>query len=63
MPISLHTFLVGQPLSIRHLRRAFQHMLKFKDEVWFACPGEVADHVASLPPGTGSNPPPIQKPP
>ena len=31
-------------------------MLKFKDEVWFACPGEVADHIAALPPGTGSNP-------
>ena len=52
MPVSLHTFLVGQPLSIKHMRRAFEHMLKYKDDVWFAYPGEIAAHIASLPPGT-----------
>lgn len=53
MGISLHTFIMGQPYRIPHLRRAFEHIRSHKDvdKVWFARPGEIATHVMELPAG------------
>ena len=51
-PISLHTFVVGQPFRIRQLRRVFEHMMKRRDDVWFCHPGQIADHIYGLPEGT-----------
>ncbi len=54
MGISLHTFIMGQPFRMRHLRRALEHMANHAqaDRVWFTRPGEIADHCLSLPEGT-----------
>lgn len=48
--ISLHTFIVGQPFRIVHLRRALAHMLKHRDRVWVTLPREIARHYRRLPP-------------
>ena len=52
-PISLHTFIVGQPFRLRALRQAFGHCLGHpkKELVWFTRPGEVADYCYGLPEG------------
>lgn len=51
MGISLHTFIMGQPFRLTHLRRAFEHIRNHPDvgRVWFARPGEIARHAMSLP--------------
>ncbi len=51
--ISLHTPVVGQPFRLAQLRRALQHIRMHVDSahVWFTRPGEIADHVVSLPRG------------
>ena len=51
--ISLHTPIVGQPFRLAQLRRALQHIRTQADngQVWFTRPGEIAKHVATLPPG------------
>lgn len=48
----LHHFVMGQPFRLRALRRAVDHILKYRDDIWIATPGQVAAHVAGLPPGT-----------
>jgi peptidoglycan/xylan/chitin deacetylase (PgdA/CDA1 family) len=50
--ISLHTFIVGQPFRLRQLRRALQHIADRRDDIWLTRPGNIARHVADLPPGT-----------
>ncbi len=57
--ISLHTFLVGQPFRLKHLRAALDHIVGRRDEVWFCRPEDIAAHVMSLPEGSipGSGPP------
>lgn len=47
--ISLHTFIVGQPFRILHLRRALQHMLSHRDRVWVTLPREISRYYRSLP--------------
>lgn len=47
--ISLHTFLMGQPHRIRHLRRFFKHLEKYKNDIWICHPGQISDHIYSLP--------------
>ena len=51
--ISLHTPIVGQPFRLAQLRRALLHIRTQADngQVWFTRPGEIAKHVATLPPG------------
>ena len=51
-PFVLHTFILGQPFRMRQLRRAMQHILRHRDEIWLTRPGEIAAHVAGLPAGT-----------
>ena len=50
MGIALHPYLVGQPYRLRHLRRALTHIAAARDrgEIWFATPGQICSHVASL---------------
>ena len=47
--ISIHTFVVGQPYRLARLRRALQHMLSHRDDVWVAMPKDIAAHYAALP--------------
>lgn len=48
--ISLHSFIMGQPFRLARLRKALQHIMSHKDQVWITLPGEVAQHYLSLPP-------------
>lgn len=52
-PISVHTFVVGQPFRIRRLRKAFELISNHpqRDTVWFTTAGEIARHAIELPPG------------
>ena len=52
--ISLHTPIVGQPFRLAQLRRALQHIQSAAHDadVWCTRPGDIADHVMALPPGT-----------
>ncbi len=54
--ISIHTFLMGQPHRAQQLKRMLEHMAAQRSRVWFATPGQIADHVASLPEGTVAKP-------
>ena len=47
--IALHPYLVGQPYRLRHLRRALQHLVAHRGDVWFTTPGAIARHVQALP--------------
>ena len=49
--IVLHPFIIGQPFRLAALRRALEHVLAHRERIWLARPGEVARHVANLPPG------------
>jgi len=46
---SLHHFIMGQPYRLRHLRKALEHIVAHRDEIWLTTPGEVARHYMSLP--------------
>lgn len=50
-PIALHTFLVGRPFRLRHLRRAFEHINRHRDQVWLVQAGDIADFALGLDPG------------
>jgi peptidoglycan/xylan/chitin deacetylase (PgdA/CDA1 family) len=47
--ISIHTFVVGQPYRLARLRRALQHMLSHRDDIWVAMPKDIAAHYSALP--------------
>ena len=51
-PISLHPFVVGRPYRIRQLRRALEHILKYKDRIWLTRPRDICQHIENLPEGT-----------
>ena len=51
-PISLHPFVVGRPYRIRQLRRALEHILKYKDRIWLTRPGDICQHIENLAEGT-----------
>jgi allantoinase len=48
----LHPFVIGQPFRLRALRRALEHILSHREDVWLTTPGRIAGHCAALPPGT-----------
>ena len=50
-PISLHPFVTGRPYRIRQLRRAFQHILEHREEIWITRPRDICAHIEALPPG------------
>jgi allantoinase len=52
MGIALHSYLMGQPYRLKHLRRALAHITAHRDELWITTPGAVATHCLSLPEGT-----------
>jgi peptidoglycan/xylan/chitin deacetylase (PgdA/CDA1 family) len=47
--ISVHPFIIGQPFRLRAFRRAMDHILKRRDELWITTPGEIARYCATLP--------------
>lgn len=50
-PISLHPFVTGRPYRLRRLRRAFEHILAHRDDIWLTRPGDICAHIESLPEG------------
>jgi allantoinase len=50
-PISLHTFVIGQPFRLGPLRQALKHCVDHPqaERVWFTRPGEIADYCHTLP--------------
>ncbi len=46
--LSLHTYIVGQPFRLKHLRRALEHIAAKRNSVWMTHPGKIAEHFASL---------------
>jgi len=51
--IALHAPVFGQPHRLRVLREGFRHILNHKEisRVWVTRPGDIYDHVCSLPAG------------
>ena len=50
--IVMHPFVIGQPFRLRALRRALDHILAQRDDLWITTPGGIAAYVATLPEGT-----------
>ena len=50
-PISLHTFVVGQPFRLRQLRRALKYIADHREQIWLTRPGDICRHIESLPAG------------
>jgi allantoinase len=51
MGIALHSYIVGQPFRLRHLRRALAHIAAARDDTWICRAGDIAAHAAAvLPP-------------
>jgi peptidoglycan/xylan/chitin deacetylase (PgdA/CDA1 family) len=47
--VSVHPFVIGQPFRLRAFRRAMDHILRRRDELWITTPGEIARYCATLP--------------
>jgi len=64
LSIPLHPFLCGQAHRIGHVRRALEHIVRDGgDDIWFTRPGDIVQHVLSLPDGTLPPPPTPYAPP
>ena len=50
--IVMHPFVIGQPFRLRALRRALDHILAQREDLWITTPGGIAAYVATLPEGT-----------
>jgi peptidoglycan/xylan/chitin deacetylase (PgdA/CDA1 family) len=49
--VSVHPFIIGQPFRLHAFRRALNHILRHRKELWITTPGEVAKYCAGLPKG------------
>lgn len=47
MGIALHSYIVGQPFRLRHLRRALRHIGASRESIWLATAGGIAAHFAA----------------
>jgi peptidoglycan/xylan/chitin deacetylase (PgdA/CDA1 family) len=47
MGIALHSYIVGQPFRLRHLRRALAHLAHKRDSVWLTTADGIARHFVS----------------
>ena len=54
MGVALHTFVTGQPMRLRPVRKALKHCTqhKLRDRVWYTRAADIADYCCKLPPGT-----------
>lgn len=46
--VSVHPFVIGQPFRMHALRRALDHILKYRADLWITTPGEIARHCFTL---------------
>jgi hypothetical protein len=51
--VSLHGFVLGQPMRVRPLRKALEHIAnhKLKERVWYTTARDIANYCFSLPDG------------
>jgi len=47
MGIAPHSMIVGQPIRLRQLRRAFAHLARHREAVWITMAGEIARNFAA----------------
>jgi len=47
--ISVHPFVIGQPFRLRAFRRAMDHIMARRDELWITTPGEISRYCGTLP--------------
>ena len=47
MGIALHSYIVGQPFRLRHLRRALRHIAGRRETVWITTAGAIAAHFSA----------------
>ena len=47
MGVALHTYIVGQPFRLRHLRRALAHIAAARSAIWLTTAGAIAEHYIS----------------
>ncbi|MBB1632425.1 polysaccharide deacetylase family protein [Cupriavidus sp. UME77] len=47
--ISIHAFLIGQPYRLRQFRRAMEHILRHRNQIWLTTTGAIAQHYIGLP--------------
>ena len=50
-PISLHPFSIGRPYRLRQFRRALEHIMRHREQVWLTRPRDICAHIEALPPG------------
>lgn len=50
-PIALHPFVMGRPYRLPALRRALQHIVARRGDVWITRPRDICAHVERLPAG------------
>jgi peptidoglycan/xylan/chitin deacetylase (PgdA/CDA1 family) len=48
MGIALHSYVVGQPFRLRHLRRALRHVAAQRESIWLTTAGAIAAHFAGI---------------
>ena len=48
MGVALHSYIVGYPHRLRHLRRALQHIHERRKDVWLTTAGGIARHYSGL---------------
>jgi hypothetical protein len=46
MGVTLHASIAGRPHRLKHLRRAFRHILAQRERHWLATAGAIAAHAA-----------------
>jgi peptidoglycan/xylan/chitin deacetylase (PgdA/CDA1 family) len=49
MSIIVHSFISGQPFRLRALTRALDHIAAYRDNIWLARPGDIAEWIANRP--------------
>ena len=49
--LSFHPYFAGHAFRLKHLRRVYKHIVSHSNKIWLARAGEIAAHVAGLPPG------------
>jgi len=60
MGVALHTYIMGQPHRLRHLRRALAHIAAAREHIWIARAADIAAHFEAVvpPPVAAVVPPP-----
>jgi hypothetical protein len=42
---------IGQPFRLRAFRRAMEHILRHREQLWLTTPGEISRYCSNLRPG------------